>query len=369
MTKHLAVLDALTGSHAYLLLLVLILGCGGGSQSTCSTKCGQADTCSFLLYDCFIEQGSRRTDGGVNPGGGAAGGSPGPSDPPPQAPLAKELWDTKSFAESVRFSLATGEEAYGKNVVAWIQTASSVAKLNRAVTYGTLSETSGATFSWAASPSNQLVVVRSNGATFSIAVSAVAGDVLRNNFPSEANDSIEFTFTWQWAELRAKYGSRSTRWQGWFVNADGGRVDVDISSATVYDFGSYNGSWSRSNETTESGTVVVNGYAVLLNRETWLYECGGSGCTGSWLTDKSALSLTKSGTKWTITSKDDSDFDVRDSSIRTKLDFSGEVAKDGSKVGGQFATLVSQNGNVLNYNLQFYVGSDSISVGNRVVVR
>ncbi len=276
--------------------------------------------------------------------------------------MANELWAMKKLVESIGKSLAIGDdEGYGAATLGWVRAASSLAGLGRPVTYGTVTE--GATnFTWTNSPTDRLVVKRRDGTTFTITVLNYSGDVLSTSFPQYSGDVIRFSFSWAWCELSATYGRSVNDWSGWFVNADGVRVEVDVRGSFFTDFTA--SGWAF-HQDVEQGVVRANGYEVSMKSDFSRLRCSGTGCITPGDARDTVMTLKKNGISWSVSAKDES---LMDSNSRlVGFTFTGDVTKNGARVGGLSSQLVTQSSSGKLYSLKFSVGDDTILVGQRIV--
>jgi hypothetical protein len=280
--------------------------------------------------------------------------------------LAKELWEAHAEATAVIAELETAnDDSFAHWAVVWVQVASRAA--NHITTAGTVTEHADGTFSYSASPGTQLVVVRSSGATFSFAVTALTGDITQPSFPLNT-DSISFTWNWSECDLTATYAGTVHDYRGWYNDLSGNRVDVAVHQDDDKELITTSASVDDYADLKLSGTVGVNGYSVTFTEERVFGDCMGAGCFIDPGLDISwSETLTKNGSTWSI--PDGYQDTVWDSatSAEKKFIFTGTIKQGSTQVGllGTRVTAQLSNGKVL---LPFVeVGSDEFDLPGEAV--
>lgn len=228
--------------------------------------------------------------GAAGSAGGAAGGSSGGSAQAQD--LASRVWESQ---RDVLNLTSTARAYYLSHIQGWTAAARQAAGSSSNVMIGTLTETSTNVFTYSASPTDRLEIVRLGGEHYSLAVQSVSGTISSPNFPA-MYETISFTWTEPGSVMRGTFWKDETT-----------LVGTGYLSATAVEISTVNLSWSRDSHSwydsqtqasfidytiTQVGTVTSPSRALHFDAETMVIGCTGSGCWVAQTVTQSTVDVT-----------------------------------------------------------------------------
>jgi hypothetical protein len=235
----------------------------------------------------------------------------------------------------LRTVVGDGSTFYLRRLQSWTRTAQQAANSQSNVMTGTITETAANQYSYSATPTDRLEVVRLTGYRFSFTVSSISGSLTSTSFPSRS-ESISFTWRLPEGIVNGTIAGLSVSLvgTGFLRDADTATSTFNLSSTTTYN-GFYDAQNARSyvdRANSDRGTIQNTSRNVSFAIDIQVIGCVGLTCTPGGLFTERAIDVTT--TVGGNTYRLDYQYDSTNPSVGLQtVAFSGLVWSGGQQVG------------------------------------